>query len=120
MDDVRKIKGLQSQLKNLKQDAELMKIEVTVKQKEYQQKLDSVKRIRQELERLDSVPVLKVSEHAILRWAERVKGLDVKELEKEILTEPILKMVETLGGSGSFPNGEHNVVMKNYTVVTIT
>jgi hypothetical protein len=63
---------------------------------------------------------LKVSEHAILRCLERVKGLNIEEIEKEILTEGVRNMVTNLGNTGTFPNGDFSLVLKEGTVITVT
>jgi predicted nuclease with TOPRIM domain len=117
--DVRKLKQIQSQLNQLSGDAEALKIEVAAKQKEYQQKLEAVRRLKKEISKLDD-ETLKVSEHAIVRYFERVKGFDILEIEKEILSESVIKLVEQLGGNGSYPNESFSVVMINYTVTTVT
>jgi hypothetical protein len=49
-----------------------------------------------------------------------VQGIKTEDIEKQILSENVLKLVEQLGGSGSYPNENFNVVMKNFTVTTIT
>ena len=117
--DVRKLKQIQSQLNQLSGDAEALKIEVAAKQKEYEQKLEAVRRLKKEISKLDD-ETLKVSEHAIVRYFERVKGYDISEIEKEILSESVIKLVEQLGGNGSYPNENFSVVMRNYTVTTVT
>jgi len=63
---------------------------------------------------------LGISEHALLRYFERVKGFDLKEIKCEILSDPVVALVDKLGPSGSFPNSNgYRVVIKNNVVVTI-
>ncbi len=119
MKEVRQYKQLSSQLKNAIADAEALKIETANKQREYDQKLKSIQRLKDEMNKLDSSENLKVSEHAIVRYFERVKGFNIEEVEKEILSESVLDLVGKLGGSGSYPNNNFSVVMKNNTVITI-
>jgi predicted nuclease with TOPRIM domain len=69
--------------------------------------------------RIDSISKdLVVSEHAIIRYIERVQGLDLKEIRNEILTDKIKKQYSTVG-NGTFPNDNFNVIIKNGTVVTV-
>lgn len=119
MNDVRQYKQLQSQLNTMIADAFSLKIEAANKQREYQQKIEAIKKMRIKMASLDNDRSLKVSEHALLRYFERVKGFDLEQAQKEILTETVIKMVEQLGGNGSYPNENFSVVVKNFTVTTI-
>lgn len=100
-------------------DAEALKIEAANKQKEYNQKLQSVKKLKEAIGKLKEDNHVKISEHAIIRYFERVKGFNIPDIEKEILTQEILDLVEKLGGNGKYPNKGFSVVMKNYCVTTI-
>ena len=61
-----------------------------------------------------------VSDHAVLRYLERESGVDVQAIKDSILQSPALAgFVEMSGGSGKMPINGYQVVMKNYTVVTI-
>jgi hypothetical protein len=63
--------------------------------------------------------VFRVSDHAFMRYFERVMGFDLEMIKQEILSAPILGFIQVLGGSGSFPNDGYNVVLKDNTVVSI-
>lgn len=117
--DARKIKGLQTQINALSSDADLLRIEIKTKKQELAQKDEHIRQLKKQIETLQHNNNLKVSEHAIVRYFERIKGFDISEIEREIITDEISKMVETLGGTGHYPNGEFSVVMKNFTVVSI-
>jgi len=121
MRDIQKIKGLQSQYDNSKAESDLLKIEISNKQKEYQSKLEIQKRLLSEISKLSNTKELKVSEHAIIRYFERVKGYNLEEIEKEILSEDIIKISETLGGTGKYPNKKgFMVLIRDFIVTTIT
>lgn len=120
MEEVRKVKKLQSQLKTAQEDADLIKISLANLTREYQAKLENVKTIKSEITKLNSVSKLRVSEHAILRYFERVHKYDIAKIESQILSPAILDFVEKLGDSGTYPNGEFSVIIKNGTVTTIT
>jgi hypothetical protein len=71
------------------------------------------------MDKLNGKENLKVSEHAIVRYFERVLGSDIGLIEKKILTDEVVALVEKLGGTGTFNCDGFSVVIKNYTVVTI-
>jgi len=119
MKEVRQYKKLQSQLNKMLGDADALKIEVANKQREHNQKLQVIESIKSEMAKLNNSENIKVSEHAIVRYFERVKGYDIEQIEKDILSEQVLRLVATLGGNGSYPNDGFSVLMKNYTVTTV-
>ena len=119
MKQARKIKGLKSQLKILQGDAEALKTEIANKQRELDTKLKNVKKLSDEIRKFERGSKLRVSEHAILRYFERVKGYDLSEIEDEILSKDVIELVEKLGGNGGYPNKNFKVMMKNYTVTTV-
>lgn len=120
MKDIQKLKRLNTQLQKLTGEYEALKVEVEIKQKESTEKRRSINKLRCEISSIDNDKELKVSEHAIVRFFERVKGYNISEIEKEILNEDIVKAATVLGGGGTYPNDGYQVVMKNYIVTTIT
>ena len=119
MKEARKVKGLKSQLKIMEGDLEALKIEVSNKQLECNAKSNSIKKLKIEIEKYEKNNNIKVSEHAIIRYLERVKGLDISQIENEILSPDVLRLVDTLGGTGKYPNNDFKVVLSEYTVTTI-
>ena len=61
-----------------------------------------------------------VSEHAILRYLERVRGINMDEVKRSILPDGVKHMIKTLG-DGVFPSGAgaHSVRVKGNVVVTV-
>lgn len=59
-----------------------------------------------------------VSEHALLRYFERVMKFDLEEIKKKVLPETLDAPVKTLG-SGTYPTETHKVRIKDGVVVTI-
>jgi len=119
MKEEQKRKGLQSQLNTMTGELEALKIEVANKQREIQMKLKAIESLKAEIEKMASVTDFRVSEHAIVRYFERVKGYSLDEIEREILSDEVIRMANILGDSGKFPNGDYHVVMRNKTVTTI-
>lgn len=102
-------------------DASALKIELSNKNKEYSQKLNLINSIKKEIEQLEKIEnnEFRVSEHAIIRYFERVKGIDIEEVQKEILNEKIKDMTKTIGCNGTFPNNGFSVIIKDSTVTTV-
>ena len=119
MKEVRQYKQLKSQLDNLVGDSEVMKIDIANKQREYATKQQSIAQLKAEMDKLNGKENLKVSEHAMVRFFERVSGIDIEQIERRILTDEVIALVEKLGGTGTFNCDGFSVVIKNYTVVTI-
>jgi hypothetical protein len=120
MKDVQKIKKLRSQLANLQGDKEAILVELSLKRNELNHKIGQIKKLEKLIKKLDCKKELKVSEHAILRYFERVMGVDIQMIERRILSDKIFEYVEKLGPNGTYPNDGHSVVMKDGTVTTIT
>lgn len=119
MKEVQLIKQYQTQLASLKASAEAQKTRVGIEQRTYTSILDEIKSITSKIERLNSKNTLRVSEHAVLRYLERVKGIDISQVEKDILSESVMALIEQLGGTGKYPNNGFHVVIKDNTVVTV-
>lgn len=112
------IKGLKSQLKNKVDELELIKHKKRI-QKDYNTKRDEITTLNQKIKNIEeSNKDIVVSEHDILRYLERVKGIDIEELKKEIITEQVENLVNVLGGNGKYPNNNIQLIMKNFTVTT--
>jgi len=73
----------------------------------------------QELRKLQNESVEPiVSEHAIIRYLERVQKIDIEQIKKEILTDKIKALIDALR-SGRFSEKNFIVQVKNRVVTTI-
>ena len=63
---------------------------------------------------------IEVTDHAILRYLERVNGLDVESIVQAMISEDLRQQVATLGGTGKFPgpNGTR-LVMENKRIISV-
>ena len=120
------IKKKKKQLSKIESEYENLKDQVNNFQEECSKKKKELSKLRQEIENILHKPKPTVSEHAIVRYFERVRGEDIEEIKKEILNEEVMKLFELLGGNGKYPsnnnnedNNNYNVVMKNNVVVTV-
>lgn len=113
-------KELESQLKKQLGDVEGLKTELNNKRAELKTKEDIVKNLRDKINQLNlSNQTPSVSEHALVRYFERVKGFNMEEIKKEILNDKVLKLMDVLGSNGEYPSESCKLVVKNNVVVTI-
>lgn len=112
-------KELTSQLAAVDGELEAMKTEIANKQREFERKKEIAASLKVKIKKCSTPHKPRVSEHALVRYFERVKGFNMEEVTQEILSEPVLNLVEKLGGSGTYPNKGFSVVMKDNMVVTI-
>lgn len=63
---------------------------------------------------------LKVSDHALVRYLERVTGIDFEKIKEEVITPELVELYRKLG-DGELPNGVANTrcVIQNGVIVTI-
>lgn len=118
----RELKGLQSQLAKHEAEAKVLRSQQSSVAKELHTKDNLIKGIKSKISELNkkTSSEIKVTEHAMLRYFERVLGFNLNEISSKILDSTVLKCIETLG-NGEFPNetSEFKVVVKNNTVTTI-
>lgn len=62
-----------------------------------------------------------VTDHALIRYLERVKGLDRAALEAEIVTDELQGLVDQIGGSGRIPlkASGFTVVLRDYAILSL-
>lgn len=77
----------------------------------------AIQDLKAKMERHDT-PII-VSEHAILRYLERVTKIDMEEVKRKILPKDTQFQAVRLG-NGSYPVGDYFVKIRNNVVVTVT
>jgi hypothetical protein len=80
-------------------------------------KLQSVEKSIENLTRESTRPV--VTEHAMLRYLERVHGIDLQALQDEILTEHHVSTIDRLQSCRLSLGNGNLLVVKNRTVTTV-
>jgi hypothetical protein len=112
---------LRSQLAKAKADVTTLESRMTALGADLKAKRITVAKLEAELSKLDHSAAPRVSDHAVVRYIERVEGVDIVAIRKAILHPKIMEMVATLGGSGSFPHPDGYVIkMADGVVVTVT
>lgn len=113
------LKQLQSQrakvevtLDDLRQQQE----EIKLHKSELMEKKGNLEQRICKIQEANKEPV--VTEHAILRYLERVEGVDIERVKSAILTKSVRGFVGTSNGKFPISSG-HRVVVKGNTVITI-
>jgi len=111
-----------NEVKDLKKqiDDAQMKLNMKIKQiadlrKEITDLNALISAIRGKINQIQSFETLEVSDHAIIRWLERFRGVDIEEIKNEILDETTVKLISALGVDGRY----NKRVVKRGVIVTI-
>ena len=118
MKKTQQVKGYKTQISKLEAEVSVVKQEIKIKRDELQRKEKHIAELHAKIKKLQNKGGLKVSEHAIVRYLERVKGIDMEQLENEIANDQVKELV-TKFKQGTFPAGNFSVVVKDNTVITI-
>ena len=115
------LKGLESRLKKNKAEHETISAEIDAlisKRKECEKEYRDIEWRIKELKNKNKDTI--VSEHAMLRFLERVEGFDLEKIKENVLPEITRDlMAKMMNANGKYPAGTHNVVVRDNTVVTI-
>lgn len=103
---------LESEEKRLKEERD------TAEQarKQCANQLASVRNAIQEMIAKERDPV--ITEHAMLRYFERILGFNLDEVKKEILTDDLKALVKKLG-DGKYTIGGKKMIVRGNVIVTI-
>lgn len=78
-----------------------------------------IKELNTQLSLLIDKKEIRLSEHAVLRYFERVEKRDLLEIEKEIITDELKNTVKLLGGTAEIKRKGYTIIIKDYIIVTI-
>lgn len=106
------ITKLQGEIANLTYDAKRINEDIGSKKAQIQSIQERLTHLQKE-----SGDVM-LSEHAIIRYLQRVYRLDLEKLSSEILTKELKSTILSLG-NGTYAQGEYRVKVIDNTIVTI-
>lgn len=118
MNESQKLKRHETQLRKLDEEIRgihRQKGSLDNRLKEYTEKRNKIISAIQEMKRAHK---LIVSEHAILRYLERINGINIEEISEKIASEEI-KKAYGVAGNGTYNFDGFNVVIRDNIVVTI-
>lgn len=103
---------LQLEFTALKESGARLNMEISTKErqiKEVEQKIHTLKGANENII---------VSEHAIIRYLERVYQLDLEKIKREILPDTIAQQAKIIG-NGRYGVVDHTLLIKDNVVVTV-
>ena len=115
------LKMLQSMKASVEVEIESLQLSEKTLKQEILTKKNNLNTIKQRIINLSkSEDGLTISEHAILRYIERVMGVNIENIADKVLPADEVSMIEHLG-NGHFPinNGEFKIIVKNGIVITV-
>lgn len=114
-----KIKHLQTAIKKANLEKEQLAQEAKLLKNKIDKSNSLIKKYQKELnELIASSDTLLVSEHAILRYLERVYKLNLSKIEKEIVSPKIIQQVKDLG-NGTYHDNNIAIKVIDNVVVTV-
>ena len=114
-----KLKQLETLLNKTQNDYDVLNTKIANDQRVLASKKKAIENIKSQIQAISANKEITISEHALLRYLERVSKVDTEAVKKDIITPELKKMVETLGGNGKYPVGNITLVMRDYVVTTI-
>jgi len=122
MNATTEMKRLQTRLGDLQAELKTAEQEKSVADQKAKRLREKIRGLEKKKELMTQKEIV-VTEHALLRYIERVLKLDLDEVRKRILSPTIRRYIDELGG-GKFPQngeetGKYKVVVKNRVVTTI-
>ncbi|MFA5216285.1 hypothetical protein [Sulfuricurvum sp.] len=103
---------LQLEFKSLQESGSRLKMEIATKEKQ-------IKEVEEKIHKLKGAnETIIVSEHAILRYLERVYKLDLEKIKHEILPDRIAAQAKVIG-NGRYGVIDHTLLIKDNVVVTV-
>jgi len=119
LSDDSEIRKCQNNIEKLEEDLKNLVLKQSKINLDVQNKKDQIHTTKTKLHQLRNPATPKVSEHALVRFFERIKGYDLKEIKNELLNDQTLSMLKTLGSTGTYPYKEFKMVFRDNNLVTI-
>lgn len=118
INDSGKLKGLKTRRSDLLNEITQLRDDYSHLKRKIDSTQGRINKIDKEIEDMTEVEPV-ITEHAILKYIERVMGFDLDNVRSEILNESTLPMVKSMK-SGKFPlHDGHKIVAKNMSIVTV-
>ena len=98
---------------------ELLQRENKMLLSQHKQNANTISQLKEQLGKMNADKELSVSDHAILRYCERVLGIDIDMISEEILSDNIIDQSRILG-EGKFQHPDrYSVVVQGGKVLTL-
>ena len=113
------LKGLKAQLDKKRGELESKKLQLSDLTDEILKEKQRIGNLIKTIGDLECKEIV-ISDHAMLRYLERIYELDLEMVKGQILTNEALSIIEQFGGNGKYQLKDFTLVLKNNTIVTIT
>ena len=113
------LKYLQTQRQKSVSQREILKKVTKEKQDELESLNSKIKNINERLEKLISSNGIIFREHAILRYIERVLGINLTDIKAKILTESKKDECMQMGGNLTYKKKDFSVKIQDFVVATV-
>jgi len=115
-----RIKAIQVQIAKIEEDIKRYNNDISDIQMNITTKQQQIKNYKAELTKLQTASKdIIISEHAIVRYVERVLKIDMDKLSKEIISDEFKKSVAKLG-NGTYTHNNHFIKVVDNVIVTVT
>lgn len=113
-------KKIETHLHELSEEEQLLDLRIQQLQEEKKKKQKIKDKLSKKKKKLENRP-LDVSEHAILRFFERIEGRNMEAIKQQIMDPSIIELMKVLGKNGTFPHPDgYSVIVRNNNIVTVT
>lgn len=116
--DAQRLKHLQVRKGQLHQELDDLTKSLRDVQDQIQKRTGTLREIEKCIE--DSMHKPVISEHATLRYVERILKVDLKKVEEDILSEENKKVIDQVSSCKIPFKNDYLLIVKNKTVITIT
>lgn len=113
------IKSLNTRLCKERAALKVLEIEISNLNNRKSAICNNIKNLKDRIEKINSSALI-MSEHAILRYIERVEIISIEEVKNKVLSEELIKVWKILG-NGTYPlwNSGYSAVIRNNVITTI-
>lgn len=115
------IKQLNSQLSTLEGNRKALNIQCAQIQQNLSENKKQIAKIKKAIDdlKIKESQELTITEHALLRYCERILGINIEDIKKEILTPELNKLVDTLGTTGTYSYKKYQLKIVDKCIITI-
>lgn len=114
------IKQIKEELKEIDKEINKLLIDRASLESKLKAKVDKKAELEEKIESIKKQSgQVTLSDHAILRYLERVEKVDVEAVRKKILTGQLKEFVAVVGNNGKFPIKGGKAIIKNGVIVTV-
>jgi len=113
------LKNLNKKIENAEIEKDINKIKHVSAHKEYIKSRNVLKKLKRQERILNGKDQIEITDHAFVRYFDRILDFDLDLIKKQILTEDLTRLIVDLGGYGKFKFGKNVIVVQDFKIITI-